>query len=267
MKSWLLVLLCFFTFSIFAQNDQVVTIPKENTLSQINWTTQYVETQASYKIDTLRFRVRKQAVKMAVKNAKVIAKRNLLKAIQELKVTNRVKVYHLIEQNDKLRTNLKSHLKNAEMIGEPVEEKGKIILSMRVPVYGYKGIALVIHDKLVTHKPLAKSVQNSVVFIVTSSINGTVPSLFPEVKDVRGNLIVATSELYTIETKYQLPIIRNSTLSKKDIKKEIIANGQKAIEVQRDSRGDFILKGKNAELFKSFVKSGVKVTEAIIIIK
>lgn len=267
MKGWLLTLLCFFTFSIFAQNDQVITKLKGNTSSQINWTTQYIETQASYKIDTLRFRVRKQAVKMAVKNAQVIAKRNLLKTIQELKVTKRVKVYHLIEQSDKLRSNLKSHLKKAELVDEPIEQDGKIVVSMRIPIYGDKGIALIIHDELITQKPLAKSIQNSVVFVVTNSIIGTTPSLFPEIKDVRGNLIVATSELYTIEAKYQLPIIRNSTLSKKVVKKEALANGYKVVEVHRDSRGDFILKGKNAETFKLLVESGAKIKEAIILMK
>ncbi len=267
MKNWLLLLLYLFTLLSFAQNKDghVILIPRGSHVSKVNWTTQYIETEVSYKIDTLRFRVRKQAVKMAVKNAQVVGRRKLLEIVQELKVNKRVKVYNLIEQNKKLRSTLKSQLKKAEIVGEPIEKEGEIFISMKIPIYGDEGIAFIIHKELV-RKPLGKSIQNSVVFIVTSSIPGTVPSLFPKIADGRGNLIIETTQMYTFEAKYQLPSIRNSTLTHKDERKKALMNGQKVLEAHRDSRGDFVLKGKNAETFKSLIKGGIKVKEAVILL-
>lgn len=185
----------------------------------INWSQQYVEAKGQSVIDTERFKNKAQARAMATRGAVVVAQRNLLEMVQGVSVVGETTVEDMITTSDYIYTRVEGFVKGAEQVGSAREVDGLIEVTLRMPIYGTKGIAGAFENSdLVKAK-----FNNGYKFLTTDDVSfsevdqGTLidgskpfvfnimgeqidPSMFPVVIDDNGNVQFDFSELYETKT-------------------------------------------------------------------
>ncbi|MCK4661499.1 MAG: hypothetical protein KAT68_01430 [Bacteroidales bacterium] len=146
-------------YIVFAQNknvknsfDNVIgnaqNIVQEQENGLIDWSEQFIEAKGESIIDTVRFKNKAQARAMAIRGAVVIAQRNLLEIINGVHITGETTVENLITTNDVIFSKVDGVIKGAQMIGEPVEEYGMMVVVMRVSMYDNNGLAPAVYDEV-----------------------------------------------------------------------------------------------------------------------
>jgi len=220
----------------------------------LNWSEQFIEAKGMSVIDNQRFDNPAQARAMATRGAIVVAQRNLLEMINGVQVTSETTVKDMVTVGDYIYTRLDGVVKGAEMIGEPIEKDGMMLVTMRVPMYSTKGVAAAVYDKVAENKrinvsqetqaQLSKELQDQLLQGLAFNLNGKPfdPALFPVVVDENNNILLDLSKLYDPNTG-KFPTLFNAT---QDIFKELGYNkGVEFIDVLRTEPGKIVLDDKN----------------------
>lgn len=192
--------------SLYEAAEQVV---EEKNNGSVNWTQQYVEARGESVIDTVRFKNKAQARAMAVRGAVVVAQRNLLEIVNGVRVHGETTVENMIATDDIIYTRVDGLIKGAEMVGEPYEEWGMMVVKMKVPLYQNNGLAGAVYPAL------EKALKSSSIGIPPEAgdLSGEVfselgqfafnlgglqfdPSMFPIVTDEDGNILLDLTRIY-----------------------------------------------------------------------
>ncbi|MBN1339563.1 MAG: hypothetical protein JXA03_09575 [Bacteroidales bacterium] len=192
--------------SLYEAAEQVV---EEKTNGSVNWTQQYVEARGESVIDTIRFKNKGQARAMAIRGAVVVAQRNLLEIINGVRVHGETTVENMIATEDIIYTRVDGLIKGAEMVGEPYEEWGMMVVIMKVPLYQNNGLAAAVYPAL--EKALKSSsagllpgeeLKSGEVITELSQFAFNLggrqfdPSMFPIVTDEEGNILLDLTRIY-----------------------------------------------------------------------
>lgn len=167
----------------------------------IDWTEQYVEATGMSAIDTARFKIKAQAKLMARRGAIVDAQRNLLEIINGVRVVGETKVEDMIATNDYIYSRVDGVIKGAVMVGEPIEQDGLFMVTMRVPLYEKDGLApAVVDDKKITPPtpPVPTPTNDDIPEFIGFDLDGKKydPALFPLIVDEEGNVLADLSKIY-----------------------------------------------------------------------
>lgn len=190
----------------------VENLPK----GKIDWTEQYVESKGMSVIDNEKFKNPAQAKLMARRGAIVDAQRNLLEIIKGVRVVSETKVVDMITESDYILSQVDGVIKNAQIIGEPVEKDGYIEVTMRVPLYDKGGVAPAIYKNLEQKSKKATMGKTTIPFetgnseeIKTEDITDMVfnfngkeysPSMFPIIMDENNNILLDYSKYFDPKT-------------------------------------------------------------------
>lgn len=218
----------------------------------VNWTEQYVEARGESVIDTERFKNTAQARAMAQRGAVVVAQRNLLEIINGVHVTGETTVKDMIATSDYIYTRVDGVIKGAQMVGEPIEKDGLIIVTMRVPLYQTDGLAAVLHDEVVKKRGEQYRVADAEN---TGGINPEAlafnlggkkidPALFPIIVDENGNLLLDMSKVYDPKKGVFPKILQVG----KNILSELgITKGVEVIDVISAENGKIVIDNKHVK--------------------
>jgi hypothetical protein len=175
----------------------------------VNWTTQFVEARGETVIDTVRFKNKTQARAMAIRGAVVVAQRNLLEIINGVKIFGETTVEDMITTNDYIYSRVDGIIKGAEMVGEPYEEYGMMVVRLKAPLYQKNGLASAVYDE--TEELKLKSGETPVMkvaeideenieefrnFIFDLGNKNFDPSLFPVIIDEQNIVLLDLYKLY-----------------------------------------------------------------------
>ncbi len=222
----------------------------------IDWTDQYFEATGESVIDTVRFKNYAQARAMARRGAIVTAQRNLLEMIKGVNIVGETTVEDMITTKDYIYSRVEGVIKGAEIVGEPKEEFGMIIVTMRVPMYATNGLAPAVYDQ-VSEDVKKKYIMSDQVSPDQSTgytsgnapeefvfnLNGKQfdPAMFPLIVDEDGKVLFDYSKIYDPQ-KGKFPKILSHS---KDIMKEIGFNeGVKVIDVIEAQDGKLVVSTK-----------------------
>lgn len=197
----------------FNESDAVVNDPKNriiqgNDTSHIDWTMQYIEAKGWSIMDTSRFKIPGQAKSMARRGAIVDAQRNLLERIKGIRITGETTVENSITAKDYILTRLDGILQGAELVGEPKINGNEVEVIMRVPIYekatgNKESIAEVFQNAIDVKPEVPESSSDSDESPgLAFNLNGQEldPSLFPQIIDKDGNLLLDLSKYYNGKT-------------------------------------------------------------------
>ncbi len=158
---------------------------------KIDWTEQIIKAKGWAVIDTVRFKNKTQAELMAERGATVVAQRNLLEIIQGVRIVSETTVRDCIPENDYVYSRLDGIIKGAEMLGEPIVNRGKVEVTLFIPMYKpsansseNESIATVFQKKLSTTPGLIKTATSE-----TSAQDEINPSMLPVIMDEQGNIV------------------------------------------------------------------------------
>lgn len=198
-------------------------VRQETEKGVVDWSEQYIEARGMSAIDTSRFKVKAQAKLMARRGAIVDAQRNLLEIINGVRVVGETKVEDMIATKDYIYTRLDGVIKGAQMVGEPIEEDGIIMVTMRVPLYEADGLAPALLDDKTdagdkTNIPdvTDNNIKPDDALIGESAfafnLNGKSydPALFPLIVDEQGNILADFTKIYNPK-QGKFPQILNSS--------------------------------------------------------
>ncbi|MFN8258371.1 MAG: hypothetical protein U0W24_21965 [Bacteroidales bacterium] len=210
MKYKLIILLLFSTLIQLAK-AQFVTKINENNLqnhvisgndtSHVDWTSQYVVAKGWSVIDTVRFKIRAQAIAMARQGAITDAQRNLLERIEGVRIVGETVVKDMITQNDVIYKRLEGVIKGAELVGSEKIDGLLVEVIMRVPIYqdkkGFAGIVqegMKVKPEITENTGFESNGSEQVVF----NMNGHKfdPALFPKIVDETNNVLLDYSKIY-----------------------------------------------------------------------
>lgn len=166
----------------------------------IDWSEQYIEATGMSAIDTSRFKIKAQAKLMARRGAIVDAQRNLLEIVNGVRVVGETKVEDMIATSDYIYTRLDGVIKGAKMMGEPIEQDGIYMVTMRISMYDQDGLApVVVPEGKKPVPPVPNPTPNDdIPEFIGFDLNGQKydPSLFPLVVDEDGNVLADFSKVY-----------------------------------------------------------------------
>ncbi len=198
------------TYDELVKTAQPVTEQKQNGV--VNWTEQYIEAKGESVIDTVRFKNKAQAKAMATRGAVVVAQRNLLEIINGVRITGETTVEDMITKSDYIYSKVDGVIKGAEMVGNPKEEYGLMVVTLKVKIYEQNGLAPVVFDNLDNDKNKDNNNNNNVVDTSSTeqpfmfNFNGKQfdPALFPVVVDENDNVLLDLTKVYD-PTKGKFP--------------------------------------------------------------
>lgn len=223
----------------------------------INWTQQYIEAKGQSVIDTDRFKNNAQAKAMATRGAVVVAQRNLLEMVQGVYVVGETTVQDMITMSDYIYTRVEGVVKGAEQVGPAREVNGMIEVTMRMPIYGQKGVAGVFEEQDLANAKKRngyREVANALVPTGEDVIDGSKPfvfsikgkqidpSMFPVVVDDNGNIQFDFSTLYDTKTGKFPQYVQMSKRFMDDIG---FQKGVDVIELVQNGKGEFTLSKNN----------------------
>lgn len=228
------------TYDELVKTAQPVTEQKQNGV--VNWTEQFIEAKGESVIDTVRFKNKAQARAMATRGAVVVAQRNLLEIINGVRITGETTVEDMITKSDYIYSKVDGVIKGAEMVGNPKEEYGLIVVTLKVKIYEQNGLAPVVYDNLEnntndnTNNNTNNNNNNNADNIVDTAnaekpfmfnFNGKQfdPALFPVVVDENDNVLLDLTKVYD-PTKGKFPKYLKQS---KNILKELGLN--KAVDI------------------------------------
>lgn len=246
-------------FAILEKNNEEIVESKPNGI--INWTQQYVEAKGQSVIDVDRFKNKAQANAMATRGAIVVAQRNLLEMIQGVHVVGETTVEDMITTSDYIYSRVEGFVKGAQQIGPAREVNGLIEVTLRIPIYGNKGIAGAFENVDIVnaknkngYKTNKKNLEFSEDESAEDIIDGSKPivfsilgekidpSMFPVVIDDEGNVEFDFSELYEKKTG-KFPKFVQLT---KEIMNEVgYQKGVDVIELIQNGKGELKLPKDN----------------------
>jgi len=185
-------------------------VVQETPDGSVNWSEQFVEARGETVIDTLRFKNKAQARAMAVRGAVVVAQRNLLEIINGVRVHGETTVENMITTNDYIYSRVDGIIKGAQMVGEPKEEWGMMVVTLKAPLYQENGLASAVYDGVKEQKGDLKDSEAMVkVGEVTDEQAGSLenfvfelggkkfdPSLFPVIIDENNNVLLDLYKIY-----------------------------------------------------------------------
>jgi hypothetical protein len=236
-------------------------IIEEQTNGNINWSQQYVEAKGQSVIDNVRFTNVAQAKAMATRGAIVVAQRNLLEMVQGVNVVGETTVEDMITTSDYIYTRVEGFVKGAEQIGPAREVNGLIEVTLRIPIYGNKGIAKAFEPSDIVqakrnngYKSLAQDTQQDQEQTFENVIDGSKPfvfnilgkeidpSMFPVVVDNEGNIQFDFSDLYETKTGKFPQFVQLSKELMNDIG---FQKGVDVINLVQNGKGEFNLSKDN----------------------
>jgi hypothetical protein len=226
----------------------------------INWTEQFIETKGQSVIDTDRFKNNAQARAMATRGAIVVAQRNLLEMVQGVYVVGETTVQDMITISDYIYTRVEGVVKGAVQVGPAIEKDGMIEVTMRIPIYGQKGVAGVFEESDLAsarrrngyREPSAGAnlvpdagddvIDGSRPFVFSIKGKQIDPSMFPVVVDENGTIQFDFSTLYDTKTG-KFP--RYVQMSKRFMDDVGFQKGVDVIELVQNAKGEFTLSNNN----------------------
>lgn len=223
----------------------------------INWTQQYIEAKGQSVIDTDRFKNNAQAKAMATRGAVVVAQRNLLEMVQGVYVVGETTIQDMITTSDYIYSRVEGVVKGAEQVGPAREVNGMIEVTMRMPIYGQKGVAGVFEEEDLNNAKKRngyREVANALVPTGEDVIDGSKPfvfnikgkqidpSMFPVVVDDNGNIQFDFSTLYDTKTGKFPQYVQMSKRFMDDIG---FQKGVDVIELVQNGKGEFKLSKNN----------------------
>ena len=168
-----------------------------------------------------------QAKAMARRGAEVVAQRNLLEIIKGVNVYSETKVQDFITKSDYVYTKIEGVVKNAVIIGEPIEKDGTIEVSMGIKIYDTDGLASAIQKEMPsknnakmqltgTEKTNLSKIEKLAVDITGIDYE---PGIFPRILDEDGNMIFDASDIDLSKIDYEKAIeyVQNPDELKKDV--------------------------------------------------
>ena len=174
----------------------------------VNWTDQYVQARGESVIDTVRFKNKAQARAMAVRGAVVVAQRNLLEIVNGVRVHGETTVENMITTSDVVYTRVDGLIRGAEMVGEPVEEYGMMVVKMKVPIYQQNGLAGAVYPTLGESLKSSGAIlpgletgqkeqmHESGRFVFNMGGLEYDPAMFPVITDEEGNILLDLTKIY-----------------------------------------------------------------------
>jgi len=224
----------------------------------INWTQQYIEAKGQSVIDTDRFKNNAQARAMATRGAVVVAQRNLLEMVQGVYVVGETTVQDMITMSDYIYTRVEGVVKGAVQFGPAREVDGMIEVTMRMPIYGQKGIAGAFEEQDLANAKKRNGYRdapaNTLVPTGDDVIDGSKPfvfsikgkqidpSMFPVVVDDNGNIQFDFSTLYDTKTGKFPQYVQMSKRFMDDVG---FQKGVDVIELVQNGKGEFTLSKNN----------------------
>ena len=201
---------------IIRENDRIIEtanpVVTEQPNGRVNWTEQYIEAKGESVIDSDRFPNPAQAKAMATRGAVVVAQRNLLEIINGVQVNSETVVVDMITTSDVIYTRVDGVIKGAEIVGEPVESMGMMEVTMRVPLYGRRGLAGAIYDGIpevsgrdaaavapvFSEQEISEQLKEELLGSLVFDFKGQKidPSMFPVILDENNNLLLDLSQIY-----------------------------------------------------------------------
>jgi hypothetical protein len=229
---------------------------------QINWTEQYVEAKGQSVIDTVKFKNKAQAKLMAVRGAVVVAQRNLLEMVKGVNVVGESTVQDMITMNDYVYTRVEGVVKGAQQVGGARETDGYMEVTMRMPIYGNKGIAGTFGEaelnamklKLgikemtaVANEPNLNAKGDDVVdgsrpFVFNFKGKQIDPSMFPVIVDDNGNIQLDFSKWYDPNSG-KFP--KYMQLGKEVLQDVGFQKGVDVIDLVQNAKGQFTIPQEN----------------------
>lgn len=225
---------------------------------QINWTEQYIEAKGQSVIDYEKFKNPAQARLMATRGAIVVAQRNLLEILKGVHITGESTVQDMITQNDYIHTRIEGVVKGAQQVGAAREINGYVEVTMRVPIYGNKGIAGAFNEaelralkqragipETITHsnESIHDASGNYIIdgsrpFIFNFRNQQFDPSMFPVIVDEKGNVVLDFSKWYDFNSGKFPQYLQ---LSKEILQETGVQKGVDIIELVQKSNGQFTI--------------------------
>jgi hypothetical protein len=243
-------------FNNLAKNS--LPVIEEKPQGQINWTEQYIEARGQAVIDNEKFKNPAQAKLMATRGAVVVAQRNLLEIVKGVQVIGESTVQDMITMNDYVYTRVEGVVKGAHQVGNAREMNGYMEVTMRMPIYGQKGVAgafgeaelAALKQKIGIKEMSARTDQagNSVSgdnvidgsrpFVFNFRGKQIDPSMFPVIIDEAGNVQLDFSKWYD-PTTGKFP--KYLQLSKEILQDAGFQKGVDIIDLVQNSKGQFTL--------------------------
>lgn len=215
----------------------------------INWTDQYIEAKGMSAIDTARFKIPAQAKLMARRGAIVDAQRNLLEIVNGVRVVGETKVEDMVTTSDYIYTRVDGVIKGAKPVGEPHEQDGAMVVTLRIPLYDQEGLAPAVVDPEDKPEPKPEpKPDEDIPGMIGFNLDGKQydPSLFPLIVDEEGNVLVDFRKIYD-PSKGKFPKILNS--SKDILKMAGVDKGVEIIDVIQAQDGKIVVSTETKKKF------------------
>jgi len=230
-------------------------IVEEKTNGKINWTQQFVEASGQAVIDTVKFKNPSQAKAMAIRGAVVVAQRNLLEMVKGVNVVGETTVQDMVTMNDYVYTRVEGVVKGAQQVGGPREKDGMMEVTLRMPIYGEKGIAGTFGDQelMMARKKMglmeasammdetatgSEVIDGSKPFVFNFKGQLLDPSMFPVVVDEKGGVKLDFSKWYDPKTGKFPQYLQ---LGKEVMNDLGFQKGVDVIDLVQNSKGQFTL--------------------------
>ena len=241
-----------------SKTDSIEVVTGNDT-AKINWTTQYVEAKGYAIIDTSTYKLPSQAVLMARAGAIAVAQRNLLEIIQGVHIVSEVTVKNYITTSDSISKKVSGYIKGAELVGEPKKYDNIIEVTMRVPLYisnsGGATLATIFQQEAIKTTNTSTGIvgaenQNAPQ---NAQMNSLTPSLFPVVKNDRGEIIYNGAKNFDPKTGTYPKYVELGKEAWDALKSK---NPEKIIEVAKDANGTYTPQNKKEKWEKTLKVAG-----------
>lgn len=182
--------------------------PKEN--GEIDWGTGMLTATGKAVIDK-EIKNPAQARLMAERAATVVAQRNLLELIKEVRVTSETVVENMMLESDVIISRVDGVVKGAKPIGKPKYDEDVVEVTLQVPLYAQNGIGDAITgasaisslpEELGMTQELQEFINQYSSIVFDTRGTNFKPSLFPKIYDKSGNLVFDPQRYYDPNNPY-----------------------------------------------------------------
>jgi hypothetical protein len=222
---------------------------------EINWTQQIIRAKGWGVVDTA-LPNKTQARLMATRAAQVVAQRNLLEIVQGTYVQSETRVMDMMAQSDEITTEIRGVIRDARMIGEPVEKNGAIEVEMAVGIYAPGGVAGPIRRKVggaprktppKIGAPAPKDLAGISALAIDVSSTGIRPSLFPRIVDTTGKVLFDLADYYNPEDSVYQNVVRMLATGKDVVNQLDLGQNPYIIKALKAINSDVVVAPKEAQ--------------------